>query len=892
MIRSKRTFWKLFFLPLMAVLFSTVMSGCSDDDDELQQSQYGYVQFKLYKSASYVEPETGGETSAQLSRADVDKLGDAKKIEIEMQFEGTSITQTLVLNSYNEANAEYGLRSDKLQLVVGEYRIVGYRLLDRLDEVMTGIPAGADETFTVTSGGLTVKDLTVDAQARGTVTFKLVKDGLSRAAGEYLFSSIALVDVTVTNAFTQMSTTFNKLKVTYEEDYEESVSEDDPNDKYKNIATAKCDSAVWLEAGTYRVTAYTTYSKSGVRESELETQTVDGEVFTVTDNVLTENAIIPIKLSETAEYIKDYKALREIWESLNGPKWSYFGQEYPEGTNWNFNKELDMWGDQPGVTLNSEGRVVSLALSNFGISGRVPDAIGQLTELQILTLGSHDEKVGGGLFGKQGITPDMSEDRKQKMRRNYEELYLKTDIRSGLSEMLQEVINNDPSKKRIEKKERPTLKDTQIGVLTNGLEFISKAVMRLTKLQQLYIANAPIECDDTKDNFCTEWADENSEYAQEYKDEDLSWDNFKDLTDIEVYNCKNIKKLPRFLYSLPEIQLLNIACNRSIDAAQLKADWTELAESNVTGPKIQILYMGYNNLEEFPGYNDPSNENVLKNMKKLGLLDLTDNKVKHLMPFGTDIKLAKLYLQNNQIEEVPAEFCGFTNDVETFNFSNNKITKDGIRDVDEADFKGINANELSLANNRIANFPKELFKSNSPITVLNMSGNLLTKIDGDDLRRSEAGKEWCPLETFDLRFNKLTEISGENFNPLIPYLQGIDLSYNCFSKFPTNPLNIDRLMAFAIRHQRDAQGERCLKEWPEGINAAGSCPNLYWFQIGSNDIRLVEEAPTTKIYMLDIADNPNITIDLTNVCSAISAGAYLLYYDKTQDIRGCDILLE
>ena len=859
---------------------------------------------------------TGGETSAQLSRADVDKLGDAKKIEIEMQFEGTSITQTLVLNSYNEANAEYGLRSDKLQLVVGEYRIVGYRLLDGLDEVMTGIPAGADETFTVTSGGLTVKDLTVDAQARGTVTFKLVKDGLSRAAGEYLFSSIALVDVTVTNAF--------KLKVTYEEDYEESVSEDDPNDKYKNIATAKCDSAVWLEAGTYRVTAYTTYSKSGVRESELETQTVDGEVFTVTDNVLTENAIIPIKLSETAEYIKDYKALREIWESLNGPKWSYFGQEYPEGTNWNFNKELDMWGDQPGVTLNSEGRVVSLALSNFGISGRVPDAIGQLTELQILTLGSHDEKVGGGLFGKQGITPDMSEDRKQKMRRNYEELYLKTDIRSGLSEMLQEVINNDPSKKRIEKKERPTLKDTQIGVLTNGLEFISKAVMRLTKLQQLYIANAPIECDDTKDNFCTEWADENSEYAQEYKDEDLSWDNFKDLTDIEVYNCKNIKKLPRFLYSLPEIQLLNIACNRSIDAAQLKADWTELAESNVTGPKIQILYMGYNNLEEFPGYNDPSNENVLKNMKKLGLLDLTDNKVKHLMPFGTDIKLAKLYLQNNQIEEVPAEFCGFTNDVETFNFSNNKITyipnifdasslyimgsidfsnnrigenandsdKDGIRDVDEADFKGINANELSLANNRIANFPKELFKSNSPITVLNMSGNLLTKIDGDDLRRSEAGKEWCPLETFDLRFNKLTEISGENFNPLIPYLQGIDLSYNCFSKFPTNPLNIDRLMAFAIRHQRDAQGERCLKEWPEGINAAGSCPNLYWFQIGSNDIRLVEEAPTTKIYMLDIADNPNITIDLTNVCSAISAGAYLLYYDKTQDIRGCDILLE
>ena len=183
----------------------------------------------------------------------------------------------------------------------------------------------------------------------------------------------------------------------------------------------------------------------------------------------------------------------------------------------------------------------------------MPDAIGQLTELQILTLGSHDEKVGGGLFGKQGITPDMSEDRKQKMRRNYEELYLKTDIRSGLSEMLQEVINNDPSKKRIEKKERPTLKDTQIGVLTNGLEFISKAVMRLTKLQQLYIANAPIKCDkgvpggEDVDYFCADWEDPNSSYAQEYDDELLSWANMKDLTDIEVYNCKNIETLPKLL---------------------------------------------------------------------------------------------------------------------------------------------------------------------------------------------------------------------------------------------------------------------------------------------------------------------------------------------------------
>lgn len=918
---------KYFLSLLVSMLAMVAVTSCSDDDEELMQSGYGYVQFKLCKSTS-AEAQSASRTVTDR----LERLADAKKIQVVLLHDGTTVSQTLLLNSYNDTNAEFGVRSDKLQLVAGVYRVVGYYLYDGVDELLYTGGSGENSDFTVVSGGLHVQELSANAASRGMVKFQLEKVLKSRATEEgYLFSSIAEVDVQVKNMFTREVTAFEKLKVTYETGYEESVGVDNPDDKYKEIGKASCDSVVWLPAGTYQVISYSAYSRSGASRSELESQVVvNGESFVVADNMLTEDAVIPIQLSETSENIKDYKALKEIWDKLGGKNWSYFGQEYPEGTNWNFNKELDMWGDQPGVTLDDHGRVTGLALSNFGISGFVPAAIGQLTELQILSLGSHDEKVGGGLFGKQGIAPGMSEDRKQQMRRHYENMFLKHDLRADLSEMLQELINNDPAKKQIQKKARPTLKDTQIGVMTSNLTGVSRAVMRLTKLQQLYIANAPIVCNDAVDNFFTSWEENgaDSEYAKAYSQEEaegkLSWSNMTDLTDIEVYNCKNLEKLPAFLYELPEIQLLNIACNTGIKGDQLKEDWTALAKSTVTGPKIQILYMGYNNLEEFPGYNDPSNENVLKNMKKLGLLDLTDNKVKHLMPFGTDIKLATLYLQNNQIEEVPVEFCGFTNDVETFNFSNNKITyipnifdasslyimgsidfsnnrigenandsdKDGIRDVDEADFKGINANELSLANNRIANFPKELFKSNSPITVLNMSGNLLTKIDGDDLRRSEAGKEWCPLETFDLRFNKLTEISGENFNPLIPYLQGIDLSYNCFSKFPTNPLNIDRLMAFAIRHQRDAQGERCLKEWPEGINAAGSCPNLYWFQIGSNDIRLVEEAPTTKIYMLDIADNPNITIDLTNVCSAISAGAYLLYYDKTQDIRGCDILLE
>ena len=115
----------------------------------------------------------------------------------------------------------------------------------------------------------------------------------------------------------------------------------------------------------------------------------------------------------------------------------------------------------------------------------------------------------------------------------------------------------------------------------------------------------------------------------------------------------------------------------------------------------------------------------------------------------------------------------------------------------------------------------------------------------------------------------------------------MDVSYNCFYSFPTQPLNSSQLKAFGIHHQRDAEGNRFLRQWPTGIT---TCPSLIQLQIGSNDIREVDEKLTPQLYILDIADNPNISIDVTSVCPYIEAGMYVLLYDKTQDIRGCDAL--
>ena len=47
---------------------------------------------------------------------------------------GTTVSQTLVLNSYNSENAEYGLRSEKLQRASGTYTVIGFYLYDAVDE--------------------------------------------------------------------------------------------------------------------------------------------------------------------------------------------------------------------------------------------------------------------------------------------------------------------------------------------------------------------------------------------------------------------------------------------------------------------------------------------------------------------------------------------------------------------------------------------------------------------------------------------------------------------------------------------------------------------------------------------------------------------------------------
>ena len=871
---------------LIACTFGLV--SCSDKDD-LATGQYGYVQFKLYKTASDGKQKT--EATRAVDR--LDYLVDARKIKVMLKYNNTTISQTMVLNSYNAENAEYGLRSDKLRLLVGEYSFVGYTLYDEFDkELLARSVSGS--AIKVIADGLVVKNINTDAVERGLVSFKLVKvwekskQKATRAATdgeEYPFGSIKCADIIVRNTHTTEEISINKVRVKYVEDF----ADDATPGQNREISYALCDTVVWLKAGTYSVKECVTYSdKNGKSKLATEYNTTS-KTFDIKDNELSENVEVPVNLRETDEYIKDYIALKEIWESLDGKNWSYAGDVEAQGANWNFNKDIDLWGEQPGVGLNSEGRVETISLEGFGPQGVVPDAIGQLTELKILYLASHSDLLGGHLFDND--KSEMTEADKKAIRMDYAEKVLEKDFRLGLSDTWQKTIEADVTQQPLKK--GVSLKGIHFGDITNKILGISKAIMRCTKLEQFFIANSPILSKD----FFREIGESSS-----YRRDTLTWENMINLTDVEIFNCPNLDSLPmQMLANLPELQMLNVSACKGISGEQLKKDWETFIKGNSVD-KIQVLYMGYNNLEEFPV------ESELKKMVKLGMIDFTNNKIHTLHPFGKSINLAQVYLDYNKITDIPVSeedgyFCGYTQ-LESFSASHNEMTE--FPDIFNASsayvfqsvdfsynkiagfendnrFKGINATQVNLSDNYLKTFPSVLFRTGSPMTYLVLAGNGMEKIPAGSLKGSNAWQ----LEALDLSYNYLSSLPDDFYATTLPYLAGLDLSFNCFSEFPIKPLDIKGLQRYFVRYQRDKEGNRILKDWPSGIS---QCKALSFLCLGGNDLRKIDEEISPNIFYFEIADNPNISIDVSAVCEYIRYGYYMLIYDVTQDIRGCDAL--
>jgi Leucine-rich repeat (LRR) protein len=372
--------------------------------------------------------------------------------------------------------------------------------------------------------------------------------------------------------------------------------------------------------------------------------------------------------------------------------------------------------------------------------------------------------------------------------------------------------------------------------------------------------------------------------------------------DVEIYNCPNLERLPLdMLTSLPKLQSLNVAMNYGISGEQLKKDWEAIIDGE-SGDEIQILYLGFNNLRETPSHD------YLKRMSKLNYLDCTTNKLEKVYALGKEISPATILLDYNQISEivVPEDgyFCGMSM-LETFSCSNNRLTKlpdlfsarsiytmltadfssNQISELENGDeWRGINTGTLNLANNRFTTLPERIFDSGSVVEVLMLSANGIRTIEEGALM----GANSYMLSTIDLSFNRLNKLPSADFSKdNLPYLYGIDLSNNALTKFPRELLEIETLTVISIRQQRDDSGNRTFSDWPTGI---GEHPKMAALYMGSNDLGVINDVISPYILLFEIKDNPNISIDVSNVCPYIEKGYYELIYDSTQNIRGCDAL--
>ena len=868
------------FSIIIAAMSVFLFASCAKQEPaDYREHDYGYVQFKLYKEASYED------TKAVVSQ--MEYLNDASKIMMMLQFGSSQITQTLTLSASNAEAAEFGLRSEKLQLVAGEYSVLAFTLFDNLDEEL--YKGSASGSFTVVPGGLVTHDVLADVVERGKVRFHLTKDfvpATKAAAREYTFDEIRYVDLTVKDIDTGKDVpTFRMLPVDFSVHFDET---DDVEDGYQT-SSSMCDTLVSIKAGRYEVKAYAVYD---AEKNLLETSnSVSSNEFTVADNKVSV-ADVPVTLRESDEYIKDYYALKAIWEALDGENWYYKGDEWPVGSNWDFNKDVDLWGAQPGVKLHDNGRVGLISLSGFGISGHLPEAIGQFTELVELYLGHHNEM--GLLDNDPTVQFGMSasnrmERHKEYLRRTHTLTQFSEPVARGLMEhgisipeiSLYETMTEDQIIDKVTGDMRiKPMDDVFPGVSTNGLKSIPESIGKLKKLETFFIANGDIES----------------------LPESMA--ELTSVTDLEIYNCHKMTDFPMIIAQMPALTSVNLSAN---------PQWEDVDEglraiaSGPAGQSVQILYMNECSLTVLPA--------EINEMKKLGLLSVASNKIAKIESAYPDVAFVQLYLDNNQITEFPhyvaedgTKLFFRIEDAETFSCSYNKLTKfpnifdadatyqipsvnfsyndiDGFEGVEDGTFQGVYVQTLSLANNpRLGKYPKCIAETRSKVDYIILRGCGIDEIP----EGSFTGENVKYLMSLDLSYNHLKDIPREFHAANMPYFYGIDLSFNRFSEFPYEPFDCSSLTMYAIRGQRNEKGERCLKEWPTGVYNHTGLRALY---IGSNDLGKINDTISYLIYYLDISDNPNIVFDASDICYNWMNGSYFLLYDKTQDIRGCEAML-
>lgn len=850
-------------LLILALLSSVLLfTGCTDEAEPVSEPGYGYVQFHLFKKGSYTK---AGDK--------LEYLRDAAKIRVTLRSQDNDIiTPVAVVEAVDKNLSEWGLQTAKIRLIAGKYTMTAYEIYDGLDNsVLVGSPSET-VVLDVKPNGIVSEDIALNVVDRGWAKFRLVKD-LSEIVGtkagkdgadEHPFYGIQSVDLTVKNKNTGEITEITNIEVTHK--FVDGEKAADP-DYISGICVS--DTLVALKGGTYTVTKFRTYFDYFRKVYETSTNVAENE-FVVKDNQETD-ADVPVTLHTTSGHVQDALALREIWEALDGPNWRI---------KWEFNCDVDAWTANTGVQILGNGRVASLDLTGTGAKGAMPAAIAKLTELRKLTLGTigYNAAAGGTTVttGRK-LTYFTPEDHEADRR-----LTIGTrDPRSRFSKELQQSfeIAGDPVKPGVKSlsERMPVMYKPEV----NATDIVSlpDEINQLKNLEHITIAFSPIK---------TFPADMSGLTA---------------LTDVEIFACTELTEFPKGLATCPKLTSLTYSFNVNTAISSMEEGISAI-NNGPASKTIQLLYFPNQRIDNMPD---------LSNIPRLSVLVIQGCGLKSFTaPFSKDQFFVQFMASDNELTSLPRDekgnFLAYNAETEEVNFSGNKFTelpdifdaksayqvgtvdfsKNQIASVEHGDaYRGIKAATFDISYNKLKELPVQLLgTSSSSISYLKIDGNGMEKISKEAIE----GKYTYRTTTISMAYNKLKSLPDEFDSLTFPYLSGIDMSYNRFDYFPYTAVNNQYLSVFIFRHQRDADGDRCMRTWPAGIGQA--LAGLRALYLGSNDIRVVTDELSYMIYNLDIQDNPNISIDVSAVCSYIKSGWFNLMYSPGQDIRGCDEALK
>ena len=850
-------------LLILALLSSVLLfTGCTEEAEPVSEPGYGYVQFHLFKKGSYTK---AGDK--------LEYLRDAAKIRVTLRSQDNDIiTPVAVVEAVDKNLSEWGLQTAKIRLIAGKYTMTAYEIYDGLDNsVLVGSPSET-VVLDVKPNGIVSEDIALNVVDRGWAKFRLVKD-LSEIVGtkagkdgadEHPFYGIQSVDLTVKNKNTGEITEITNIEVTHK--FVDGEKAADP-DYVSGICVS--DTLVALKGGTYTVTKFRTYFDYFRKVYETSTNVAENE-FVVKDNQETD-ADVPVTLHTTSGHVQDALALREIWEALDGPNWRI---------KWEFNCDVDAWTANTGVQILGNGRVASLDLTGTGAKGAMPAAIAKLTELRKLTLGTigYNAAAGGTTVttGRK-LTYFTPEDHEADRR-----LTIGTrDPRSRFSKELQQSfeIAGDPVKPGVKSlsERMPVMYKPEV----NATDIVSlpDEINQLKNLEHITIAFSPIK---------TFPADMSGLTA---------------LTDVEIFACTELTEFPKGLATCPKLTSLTYSFNVNTAIPSMEEGISAI-NNGPASKTIQLLYFPNQRIDNMPD---------LSNIPRLSVLVIQGCGLKSFTaPFSKDQFFVQFMASDNELTSLPRDekgnFLAYNAETEEVNFSGNKFTelpdifdaksayqvgtvdfsKNQIASVEHGDaYRGIKAATFDISYNKLKELPVQLFgTSSSSISYLKIDGNGMEKISKEAIE----GKYTYRTTTISMAYNKLKSLPDEFDSLTFPYLSGIDMSYNRFDYFPYTAVNNQYLTVFIFRHQRDADGDRCMRTWPAGIGQA--LAGLRALYLGSNDIRVVTDQLSYMIYNLDIQDNPNISIDVSAVCSYIKSGWFNLMYSPGQDIRGCDEALK